>query len=155
MVRQLARIVDTHGLTELVVESEDANVTIFFFNVKASTVIYTAPQAMLAAPAVSAAPASAPASEASPSEEAKAEDDNLHVVTSPFVGTFYRAPNPDSPPYVQIGDRVDRGAVLCIVEAMKLMNEIEADMAGEIVTVLVEDGEPVEYGAPLFKIKAV
>jgi acetyl-CoA carboxylase biotin carboxyl carrier protein len=79
-------------------------------------------------------------------------DDKAHVVTSPFVGTFYRKPNPDSPNYVAIGDKVAKGAVLCIVEAMKLMNEIEADVAGTISAILVEDGKPVEYGQQLFKI---
>ena len=73
-------------------------------------------------------------------------------MTSPFVGTFYRKPNPDSANYVSLGDKVDKGAVLCIVEAMKLMNEIEADVAGTITGVLVEDGSSVEYGQPLFKI---
>lgn len=74
------------------------------------------------------------------------------MVTSPFVGTFYRKPNPDSSVYVQLGDKVNRGQVLCIIEAMKLMNEIEADVAGTIVGILVEDGTTVEYGQPLFKI---
>jgi acetyl-CoA carboxylase biotin carboxyl carrier protein len=74
-------------------------------------------------------------------------------VTSPFVGTFYRKPNPDSPNYVSVNDRIEKGAVLCIVEAMKLMNEIEADAAGVIIGILVEDGAPVEYGQPLFKIR--
>ena len=79
-------------------------------------------------------------------------DDKAHVVTSPFVGTFYRKPNPDSASYVSLGERVDKGAVLCIVEAMKLMNEIEADIAGTVVGILVEDGSPVEYGQALFRI---
>ena len=79
-------------------------------------------------------------------------DDKSHVVTSPFVGTFYRKPNPDSPNYVSQGEKVEKGAVLCIVEAMKLMNEIEADVAGTVTAILVEDGSPVEYGQPLFKI---
>jgi acetyl-CoA carboxylase biotin carboxyl carrier protein len=79
-------------------------------------------------------------------------DDKSHVVTSPFVGTFYRKPNPDSPTYVSLNDKVDKGQVLCIVEAMKLMNEIEADVAGTVIGILVEDGAPVEYGQPLFKI---
>jgi acetyl-CoA carboxylase biotin carboxyl carrier protein len=73
-------------------------------------------------------------------------------VTSPFVGTFYRKPNPDSPAYVSMGDKVEKGQSLCIVEAMKLMNEIEADVSGTITAILAEDGAPVEYGQPLFKI---
>ena len=74
-------------------------------------------------------------------------------MTSPFVGTFYRAPSPDSSPFVDVGTRVKKGQVLCIVEAMKLMNEIEAEVDGTIVQILVENGQPVEYGEPLFKIK--
>jgi acetyl-CoA carboxylase biotin carboxyl carrier protein len=96
----------------------------------------------------SAAPAAAPAS----APAGPAADDKSHAVTSPFVGTFYRKPNPDSPAYVALNDRVDKGQVLCIVEAMKLMNEIEADIAGTIVAILVEDGVSVEYGQPLFRI---
>src|SRR5258705_345502 len=72
--------------------------------------------------------------------------------TRPFVGTFYRRPNPDSPFYVSVHEKVDKGQVLCIVEAMKLMNEIEADVGGTVTAILVEDGAPVEYGQPLFKI---
>jgi acetyl-CoA carboxylase biotin carboxyl carrier protein len=79
-------------------------------------------------------------------------EDKAHIVTSPFVGTFYRKPNPDSPNYVAVHDKIDKGQVLCIVEAMKLMNEIEADVAGTIVAILVDDGAPVEYGQSLFKI---
>ena len=79
-------------------------------------------------------------------------DDKANLVTSTFVGTFYRKPNPDSPAYVSVNDKVDKGQVLCIVEAMKLMNEIEADVAGTVVAILVEDNAPVEYGQALFKI---
>ena len=82
-----------------------------------------------------------------------AEDEGIHVVTSPIVGTFYRAPNPDAESYVKTGDFVEKGQVLCIVEAMKLMNEIESDVAGTIVKVVPENAEPVEYGARLFAIK--
>lgn len=80
------------------------------------------------------------------------EKNNLHIVTSPIVGTFYRAPSPGTEPYVQIGDPVQEGTVLCIVEAMKLMNEIPSDVAGEVVHIYVEDGHPVEFGQRLFGI---
>jgi acetyl-CoA carboxylase biotin carboxyl carrier protein len=79
------------------------------------------------------------------------EGDEL-IVTSPFVGTFYRAPSPDAPPFVEVGGNVREGQTLCIVEAMKLMNEIEADCAGKVTDILVENGKPVEFGQPLFKI---
>ena len=84
---------------------------------------------------------------AAPSEE------ELHVVKSPIVGTFYESPSPGSPPFVKPGDSVEAGQVLCIIEAMKLMNEIEADVAGELVKRLVNNGQPVEYGQPLFSIR--
>lgn len=76
-----------------------------------------------------------------------------HVLTSPIVGTFYAAPSPDSPPYVEIGARVEKGQVVCIVEAMKLMNEIEADVSGTVSSVVPDNGDPVEFGAPLFVIR--
>jgi acetyl-CoA carboxylase biotin carboxyl carrier protein len=79
--------------------------------------------------------------------------EELHIVKSPIVGTFYGAPGPDAPPFVNPGDTVREGQVLCIVEAMKLMNEIEADASGEVVGVLAENGQPVEYGQPLFSIR--
>ena len=81
------------------------------------------------------------------------EDKNIHYITSPMVGTFYRAPSPTSPPFVDIGDAVKKGQTLCIVEAMKLMNEIESDVSGVVEDILVENGKPVEYGQKLFAIK--
>lgn len=99
-----------------------------------------------------------PPEEAEPGEQDEEAEEpgrpaGAHVVTSPIVGTFYGAPSPESDPYVQPGDRVRKGQVLCIVEAMKLMNEIEAELAGTIEEILVEDGKPVEYGDPLFVIR--
>ncbi len=82
-----------------------------------------------------------------------AEEKNIHYITSPMVGTFYRAPSPTSPPFVDIGDTVKKGQTLCIIEAMKLMNEIESDVSGVVVDILVENGKPVEYGQKLFAIK--
>jgi acetyl-CoA carboxylase biotin carboxyl carrier protein len=98
--------------------------------------------------------ASAPA-EAAPTAAAAEADPyaGAHIVKSPIVGTFYDAPSPDADPFVAVGDQVENGKVLCIVEAMKLMNEIESDAAGEIVAVLSKPGQPVEYGQPLFAIK--
>ncbi|MEJ7735602.1 MAG: acetyl-CoA carboxylase biotin carboxyl carrier protein [Polyangiaceae bacterium] len=96
-------------------------------------------------PAVAAAPA-APAAPV-------ADDVGMTWVTSPFVGTFYRSPSPDAPSFVDVGSTIREGQALCIVEAMKLMNEIEADCAGTIVEILVENGKPVEFGQKLFKVK--
>lgn len=96
------------------------------------------------------APAAAPPLAAPPAE---AKDEGLHAITSPIVGTFYEAPSPGSPPFVKPGDKVEVGQVLCIIEAMKLMNEIECDVAGEVVRRVVNNGQPVEYGQPLFEVR--
>jgi len=82
-------------------------------------------------------------------------EEKYHIVSSPIVGTFYRAASPDAEPYVNVGDIVKKGQILCIVEAMKLMNEIESEIDGKIVEILVENGQPVEYGEALFKIEPV
>ena len=86
-------------------------------------------------------------------EEKKEEKIEGNIITSPMVGTFYSKPSPTSEPYVEVGKRVNKGDTVCIVEAMKLMNEIESEFSGEIVEVFLEDGKPVEYGTPLFRIK--
>ena len=98
-------------------------------------------------PTVQAAPAAPPAAEPEPVQE------NLHMVRSPIVGTYYESPSPGSPPFVKPGDMVEAGQIICIVEAMKLMNEIEADASGEIVKMLVANGQPIEYGQELFAIR--
>ena len=151
MARGLAEIISEHHLTELIVESNGTTIT-----VRREAAHAAVPQFAQYAPApqpqfAPQAPASAPAA-AAPTAAAAPIDDKAHVVTSPFVGTFYRKPNPDSPNYVSVGDRVEKGAALCIVEAMKLMNEIESDASGVVTAILVEDGVSVEYGQPLFKI---
>ena len=100
-----------------------------------------------------APPASASAPIAVPLPPAAAKEEGLHIITSPIVGTFYEAPSPGSPPFVKPGDAVEVGQVLCIIEAMKLMNEIECDVAGEVVKRVVNNGQPVEYGQPLFEVR--
>ena len=108
--------------------------------------------ALSAEPVVlAAAPAAAPVAQAA--APAPKTDEDLAIVTSPIVGTFYRTPSPDTPPFVEIGSLVKKGQVLCIVEAMKLMNEIESEFEGEVVEVSVANGQPVEYGEVLFKIR--
>jgi acetyl-CoA carboxylase biotin carboxyl carrier protein len=145
IARGLAEIVTEHNLSELILDTKELTLTVRRGGAVAAPV-HVAPAAPLP---VATAPVPPPAA-AAPAEPAAS--DKHHVVTSPFVGTFYRRPNPDSPNYVSLHDKVDKGEVLCIVEAMKLMNEIEADVAGTIIGILVEDGAPVEYGQPLFKI---
>ena len=110
------------------------------------------------APVVSAAPVvapvAAPVAVAAPSvAEAPSTSRPGHIVTSPFVGTFYRTPSPDQPPFVEVGSVVKKGQVLCIVEAMKLMNEIESEVPGRVAEILVEGGQPVEFGQALFRIE--
>ena len=110
----------------------------------------------MAPPAVevgAASPVPAPTAPAPPSSAPAAKEEGLHMITSPIVGTFYEAPSPGSPPFVKPGDAVEVGQVLCIIEAMKLMNEIECDVAGEVVKRVVNNGQPVEYGQPLFEIR--
>jgi len=106
----------------------------------------------------SAEPVSPPAAVATqetsaPEPQPEPPSEKVHVLKSPIVGTFFASPSPDAPPFVNVGDRVHVGQVLCIVEAMKLMNEIESEFAGEIVNIHVENGQPVEYGQPLYTIK--
>lgn len=118
---------------------------------------------VMAAPMVAPAPvsmaapvAAAPQAAVTPgpsAQAAAAEEEGLHHVKSPIVGTFYESPSPGAPPFIKPGDHVALGQVLCIVEAMKLMNEIESDVAGEVVKMLVANGQPVEYGQPLFAIR--
>ena len=95
----------------------------------------------------------APEAVSGPGAEHGPGTEDLHIINSPMVGTFYSAPRPDAPPFVKVGDHVDVGQVLCVVEAMKLMNEIESDAAGEIVRIYVENAQPVEYGEHLFAIR--
>ena len=154
IARGLAEIVAAHGLGELIVDTKETTITVRrgAAGVPMAMPMPAAPPAMMPMALPHAVPA-APAPAAAPVASGPAPvEDKAHVVTSPFVGTFYRKPNPDSPAYASVGDKVDKGQVLCIVEAMKLMNEIEADVAGTIQAILVEDGAPVEYGQALFKI---
>jgi acetyl-CoA carboxylase biotin carboxyl carrier protein len=105
------------------------------------------------APAAAAHPVPAPAGAPPPVTHEASKEEGLHMITSPIVGTFYEAPSPGSPPFVKPGDAVEVGQVLCIIEAMKLMNEIECDVAGEVVQRIVNNGQPVEYGQPLFEVR--
>lgn len=98
-------------------------------------------------------PAAAPAAAPAPAPPEEDADAGLHIITSPIVGTFYRSPNPEAGPFVNVGDSVSKGKVLCIIEAMKLMNEIEADADGTIVRIYPQNGQPIEYGEKLFAIR--
>ncbi|HHH10521.1 MAG TPA: acetyl-CoA carboxylase biotin carboxyl carrier protein [Sorangium sp.] len=142
--------IDLDQLGALLTTLAKGDVTEFVWKSEGTTLRLT--RGIPRATAVPAAPASIP--QPRPSRPKAKEDDGQHVVvTSPFVGTFYRSPSPDAPPFVEVGSHVREGQSLCIVEAMKLMNEIEADVAGVITDILVENGKPVEFEQPLFRIK--
>lgn len=145
-VKKLIELLQESGVAEIEITQGDESVRIsrFAANVAAPVSAAMPP----AAPAATASPAPAPGA---PVAMAEAEEDG-HVVTAPMVGTFYNASSPGSAPFVQVGDRVNVGDTLCIVEAMKMMNAIEAEVSGTIKSIRVQNGEPVEYGQILFVI---
>ena len=144
-LRDLANLVIEHGFTDFEFENENIRVRL------SKTTNQSAPAAAVAVPSDAATPASAPvaATETAPVET----DADLYKITAPIVGTFYRSPGPDKEPYVNEGSSVSPETTVCIVEAMKLMNEIQAETIGEVAKIYVENGQPVEYGQPLFGIK--
>ena len=143
-LRELAELVNEHGFTDF--EFENANIRVRLSKMTSTPIVHQSVQ-----PASTAAPATAAETQPA-SAEAEAEED-LHKILSPIVGTFYSAPSPDKDPYVKKGDKVTPDTVVCIVEAMKLMNEIQAEVSGKVVEIYVENGQPVEYGQPLFGIR--
>jgi len=155
-LRELVDFLKENGIAEFDMERTDLKVRIKFAGAAGATAAAIDPARLaellashgggggIPSPLAASAPAGTPAAE--PEEE-------LHVVKSPIVGTFYDSPSPGAPTFVQIGDQVEVGQVLCIVEAMKLMNEIECDVAGEIVKRIAVSGQPVEFGQPLFTIR--
>jgi acetyl-CoA carboxylase biotin carboxyl carrier protein len=144
-LKTLIELVETSGIAELEIQEGEERVRITRALPPAGqTLMLHAPPAPVVAAATPAAPAAASAEPVAPAEP------EGHVVKSPMVGTFYRSSSPGAKPFVEVGDAVKEGDTLCIVEAMKLMNEIEADASGVVKTVLVENGQPVEFGQPLF-----
>ncbi len=144
-IRELVRLVEESQIQEIEISNRGETIRIAKAGAPGPL-----PAAPVPAPAAAVVPAAVPA--AVPESAAPAAPSGREV-PSPIVGTFYRSPSPDSPPYVQVGDRVSEGDVLCIVEAMKVMNEIEAEFAGTVREILVEDGQPVEFGQILFRIE--
>jgi acetyl-CoA carboxylase biotin carboxyl carrier protein len=135
-IKKLMELVEQSGINELEVREGEESIR-----------LSKAPAGVVMAPV--AAPAAAPVAPAAPAAPALPAG---HVLTAPMVGTFYRAPSPDSPPFIDVGKTVAAGDVVCIIEAMKLMNQIETDKAGVVAAILVEDGQPVEFGQPLMVI---
>lgn len=162
-IQSLIKFVAKSGATEVELETNDFKITIKTPNKKkpgeTETIIQQVPMAapvqpVQQMPAAAPVPAPIPAPAAGGNETAPAGDDNSKYVTikSPMVGTFYRAANPESDVFVNVGDNVSEGKVVCIIEAMKLFNEIESEVSGKIVKVLVDDASPVEYDQPLFLV---
>jgi acetyl-CoA carboxylase biotin carboxyl carrier protein len=143
-VEALAEVLRRYDLSEIEIKNQH------WHCILRRNAAVVAPAHFTAAPAP-VLPAAAPPT--APAPKAETSDGNVSYITSPFVGTFYRSPGPDSAPFVDAGTRIRKGQVICIVEAMKLMNEIEAEIDGVVVQCLVENNSPVEYGEPLFKIK--
>jgi acetyl-CoA carboxylase biotin carboxyl carrier protein len=154
-LKSLIKLVTETDINEFEMESADEKIVIRRGKSQEIVHVSAPPAYMTAAPAPVAPVASAPAAAAAPVVEmAKATVSDKHeTITSPIVGTFYRAPSPDSDPYVQAGSVVEKGQIFCIVEAMKLMNEIEAEFKCKVIEILKENAQPVEFGEPLFLVE--
>src|SRR5215472_2145306 len=152
-IEQLIRFMSEHNLEEFEYSRGDIRIRLK----KPSTgLAVSAPRAIGAPEIIVAAPmpaAGAPAASASAAPQEARPSEDLHIVKSPIVGTYYEAPSPGAEAFVKVGQAVESGQTLCIVEAMKLMNEIESDASGEVIRIFVENGQPVEYGQPLFGIR--
>ena len=152
-LRELIEFLKQYQVAEFDLERGDIKIRLKF-TPATTTGIAELARLAAAAPAVSAPAAYAPVEPASPSAAPAVDPDaGLHIVKSPIVGTYYGSPSPGAPPFVSPGERVEKGQVICIVEAMKLMNEIESDAAGEIVKCFISNGQPIEFGQPLFSIR--
>ena len=143
-IEKLSKVLKENELTEISLEDGDSAITI-------RKDVIVAPAAVAAAPVQTAAPSSAPATQSA--ESPKAEVKKETPIVSPMVGTFYSAPSPDSKPFVEIGQTISKGDKVCIIEAMKLMNEIESEVSGKVVELCVQDGQPVEFGQVLMYIE--
>ncbi|TLS52996.1 acetyl-CoA carboxylase biotin carboxyl carrier protein [Paenibacillus antri] len=154
-IKELIRLVDSTSIQHLEIENENGKISIK--KPEAPAVHVTShPTAAVSAQHAFVPAAPAPAAPQAPAAPAPAQEErnaDLHPIVSPMVGTFYAAPSPDAQPFVKAGDAVKEKTIVCIVEAMKLMNEIEAEVSGQIVEVLAENGQLVEYGQPLFLVK--
>jgi acetyl-CoA carboxylase biotin carboxyl carrier protein len=154
-VERLLAFMEKHGLEEFEYERDGVRVRLKKPSTHPQAVFRALPAHEVQPAGTHSAAHSAPAAHSAGSHEPAVApaSENLHIIKSPIVGTFYSSASPEADPFVKAGANVDSGQVLCIIEAMKLMNEIEADVAGEIVRIFVENGQPVEYGEPLFGIR--
>ncbi len=153
-LEKVVKMFDDSTLTELQIEEEGTQIRLARQKEPASPIQFAPPQYAYGAPMTAPPPQSAPTPTAVASTNAAPETSaKMHEVKSPIVGTIYRAPSPDADSYIQVGQRIESGSTLCIIEAMKLMNEIESDATGKIVKICVENGQPVEYGQTLVIIE--
>ena len=146
-IKELLEVIQSSGIEEF--EMEEAGVRLRVRNSSPSQVHH---QGASAQPVSNPGPAAEVALQATSEEKQEAEED-LYIFKAPIVGTFYLTPKPDAEPFVQIGEHITKNSIVCIIEAMKIFNQIESDVSGEIVSILVENGQPVEFGEPLFKIR--
>ena len=156
-LRELIALLRDNGLAELELENEGFRVRLRRESGASESSGHVAAPAAAPVPAPAAptpAPVHAPAHPGTQATTAAAQDQDLHIISSPIVGTFYRSPSPTADAFVKIGSNVEPESVVCIIEAMKLMNEIQAEATGEVVKIYVENGQPVEYGQPLFGIRS-
>ena len=144
-LKKLIDLVEESGIAELEITEGEEKVKIVKSGSAPAAIAYAPPPPVHAASATASAPAPS-------TEQAEAAPPDGHPVKSPMVGTFYRTPSPDAKAFVEVGQSVKEGQIICIIEAMKLMNEIECDKSGTVKAILVENGQPVEYGQPLFII---
>lgn len=155
-IQDLIKFVAKAGVTEVEIEQKDFKITIKAAQETERQIVVqaAAPVQQMAAPAPVALPSAAPVAQPDqvPAAPAATENSNLITVKSPMIGTFYRSPGPDKESFVSVGQNIGKGDTLCIIEAMKLFNEIEAEVSGKIVKVLVDDASPVEYDQPLFLV---
>jgi acetyl-CoA carboxylase biotin carboxyl carrier protein len=156
-IRELIRLLDETSIAELSVETEDMKFHLKKADLAPTQVVaqpvYMSPASPYGAPSAHMPEVSHEAVTSVVEVSPPVVDEALHIVSSPMVGTFYRSPSPDSPPYIELGSKVHDKSVVCIIEAMKLMNEIEAEVTGEVVEVLAQNGQLVEYGQPLLRIR--
>src|SRR5215467_9781048 len=162
-LKELIEFLKENKIGEFDLERGDLKVRIKFAQEGGAADLANLSRLLAAAPAAVAAPVTLPTMQApavqpppqaaASAPAAESEDASLHIVKSPIVGTFYESPSPGTPAFVKVGDQVEQGQVLCIIEAMKLMNEIESDATGEIVKRFVQSGQPVEYGQQLFAVR--
>ena len=151
-IKKLIELLEESGIAEIEIKEGEEALRISRMPTGGVAAAQLAPKALPAA-AIPAAPLQAAAAQVAPAPVAAKAKPNEHVITAPMVGTFYGAPSPGAKPFIEIGDEIKVGQVLCIIEAMKMMNQIESDKAGRVTSIMARNGDPVEFGQPLFVVE--